>query len=174
MRRSLFMKSALIFRTIAVALAILILAIMVTQVFFRYVLEDPIMWAEELARYSYVWMVFLAAIFVTADHSHVTVTIADDRLSERFRRIWEGAVAFLVSAVCFVIAFGSYSWLQEVAGGSSAALGIPSEIYYGVVWGAFSLMGLYSVIRGFLILVRKHAANTASEVDQALEESVGA
>ncbi|WP_022870147.1 TRAP transporter small permease [Yaniella halotolerans] len=168
------MKSALFFRTIAVALAILILAIMVTQVFFRYVLEDPIMWAEELARYSYVWMVFLAAIFVTAEHSHVTVTLADDRLSQRFRRMWEGLVAFLVAAACFVIAFGSFSWLQEVAGGSSAALGLPSEIYYGVVWGAFILMGLYSVIRGFLILRDKDATNTASEVDQALEESVGA
>lgn len=132
------------------------------------------MWAEELARYSYVWMVFLAAIFVTAEHSHVTVTLADDRLSQRFRRMWEGLVAFLVAAACFVIAFGSFSWLQEVAGGSSAALGLPSEIYYGVVWGAFILMGLYSVIRGFLILRDKDATNTASEVDQALEESVGA
>ena len=39
------------------AIAILTLA----QVFWRYVLEQPLQWSEEVARYCFVWVTFLGA-----------------------------------------------------------------------------------------------------------------
>ncbi|MEJ2134846.1 MAG: TRAP transporter small permease subunit [Desulfofustis sp.] len=31
------------------------------QVFFRYVMNAPLYWSEEIARYAFVWLVFIGA-----------------------------------------------------------------------------------------------------------------
>ena len=41
------------------ALFAVIIVCVSLQVFFRYVLNDPLTWSEELARFSFMWMVFL-------------------------------------------------------------------------------------------------------------------
>ena len=53
------------FDMIALALAVTILSAMIVlvgiQVFFRYVLNAPITWSEELATYLFAWMIFTGA-----------------------------------------------------------------------------------------------------------------
>ncbi|MBL8698082.1 MAG: TRAP transporter small permease [Alphaproteobacteria bacterium] len=43
------------------------------QVFTRYVLNDPLSWTEEAARYLYVYIVFLGASAAISDRSHVGI-----------------------------------------------------------------------------------------------------
>ncbi|MDH3235858.1 MAG: TRAP transporter small permease subunit, partial [Alphaproteobacteria bacterium] len=45
--------------TIAAALMGTIVVVMVVQVFARYVLNDSLIWAEELCRYLLIWITFL-------------------------------------------------------------------------------------------------------------------
>jgi TRAP-type C4-dicarboxylate transport system permease small subunit len=48
-------------------------------VLLRYVFLHPIFWADELARYLMVWMIFLGAGKVAGNEGHVSVTILADR-----------------------------------------------------------------------------------------------
>lgn len=45
----------------AIMLTAVMLVIMVVQVFFRYVLNDSIVWAEELSTFMMMWVAFLVA-----------------------------------------------------------------------------------------------------------------
>ena len=48
--------------------------VMTAQVFYRYVLNDSLLWSEEVSVWLMVWMVFLAAPVLTLHNQHVTVT----------------------------------------------------------------------------------------------------
>ena len=50
-------------------LTTLLLIVMSAQVLWRYVFNDPIYWSEELARYLFVWLTFLAAAWRSATTS---------------------------------------------------------------------------------------------------------
>lgn len=50
-----------------------LLFVLFLQVFTRYVLNDPLSWTEEAARYIYVYIVFLGASAAISDRSHVGI-----------------------------------------------------------------------------------------------------
>ena len=48
-------------RWLAMALATAIIAILLAQILFRYVLNSSIIWSEEVATWCLVWLVFLGS-----------------------------------------------------------------------------------------------------------------
>lgn len=59
---------------VAAAALVLALASMSLQVVFRYLLDDSLVWAEEVARYSLVWSSMLGAAVAYRRLQHVAVT----------------------------------------------------------------------------------------------------
>ena len=57
-----------------------ILLCVLLQVFFRYVLNDPLTWSEELARYLFIWCAFLGWIIASRRKSHLAMTFVADKL----------------------------------------------------------------------------------------------
>jgi TRAP-type C4-dicarboxylate transport system permease small subunit len=53
------------------------------QVIARVVLGISSVWSEELARFLYVWMVFLGAAHITKDAEHIRVGVLTDRVRGR-------------------------------------------------------------------------------------------
>lgn len=60
-----------------------ILLCVLLQVFFRYVLNDPLTWSEELARYLFIWCAFLGWIVASRRRSHLAMTFVVDKLPPR-------------------------------------------------------------------------------------------
>ncbi|MDF2615553.1 MAG: transporter small permease subunit [Sedimentibacter sp.] len=77
----------------------------IAQVFFRYVLRQPISWAYEVTVVCYLWTVILGACLAQRKNSHVTFTLVYDRLSVKGKALCSFfgnliiAVAFAVSLV---------------------------------------------------------------------------
>ncbi len=63
-----------------IALFLLIFALVLAQVVFRYVLNDPLVWSEELARLAFVWVAMLAWSLGLRRRSHIAVTVFGDAL----------------------------------------------------------------------------------------------
>ncbi len=70
-----------------------LLFILFLQVFTRYVLNDPLAWTEEAARYVYVYIVFLGSSAAISDRSHVGIDYFAKALPPRAQWI----VALLVN-----------------------------------------------------------------------------
>jgi TRAP-type C4-dicarboxylate transport system permease small subunit len=62
-----------------VLLALMTIDILI-QVFFRYVLRDPLVWTEELARFLLAWLVFLGASSAVRSWDNLRVTYFIEKL----------------------------------------------------------------------------------------------
>ena len=62
-----------LFELIVIATYVALVADITAAVFFRYVLNDSLVWGEELARYLFVWLVFIGAGLGVGKNVHVGV-----------------------------------------------------------------------------------------------------
>lgn len=62
---------------VTVPLFLVMLAVMLLQVFFRYVLAMPLSWSEELARYLFVACTFFGAAIATKEREHVEINFTE-------------------------------------------------------------------------------------------------
>lgn len=64
-----------------------ILVTMVFQVTFRYVLNAPLVWTEELARILYIWACWLGAPVALRRGNHILIAVVSDRVPRRLGRL---------------------------------------------------------------------------------------
>jgi len=83
---------------VAVALMATMFVSFLLQIFFRYVLDSPLGWTEEVTVLCWVWVVLWCAAFVVSDREEVRFDIVYAAVPERVRR----AFAF-VASVAFVV-----------------------------------------------------------------------
>ena len=139
-------------------LIVVSLALMVVMVFgnvvLRYVFNSGITASEELARFFFLWLIFVGSVVVMRDHGHLGV----DSVIARLPRV--GKVAFVLISnalmlwVCYLFFVGS--WRQTVVGWGTLkpATGIPMAFHYatGLVMsvgvGLVILHGTWRVLSG--------------------------
>lgn len=75
-----------------------IVVLTISQIFFRFVLDSPLVWSEELVRLLVVWMTFIGAAVICWDGGHLSVDVLFVRLpsgARRALRIFNCIVALL-------------------------------------------------------------------------------
>ena len=111
--------------------------LIITSVFCRYVLADPIIWSEELAKFMLVWMVFLAGSSAIMRWENIRVTIVEEHLSPTHAKVLDSFLKVLATVFImylFYLAITSIPnvWHREMA----PALGIPMVVpQLGVIVG---------------------------------------
>lgn len=102
------------------------------NVVMRYVFLLPIYWAEELARYLMVWMIFIGASQVSKFGGHVAVDIVPRFLSKRSNTILTIIVNLICILFCILLAYFSFKQMLrvKVAHQVSPAMELPMWIAY--------------------------------------------
>jgi TRAP-type C4-dicarboxylate transport system permease small subunit len=100
---------------LAVLLFLVMFGLVLAQVVCRYLLNDPLVWSEELARYLFVWVAFLGWTVAARRDRHIAVTMLRDRLPSAGARwmalLGEAAVAlFAVVLAREGLAMTARSW----------------------------------------------------------------
>jgi len=103
------------------------------QVFFRYVLSQPLPWSEELARYLMIWVACLAASEAYARGSHVGVTLLVDAVRPSFRKIVILAIHLIVCVLMGVIVYQGFALSLMQGDQLSPAMEIPMTWPYMAV-----------------------------------------
>jgi TRAP-type C4-dicarboxylate transport system permease small subunit len=113
------------------------------QVLFRYALNSPLAWTEELARFLFIWMTFVAGVAAARKGQHIGVELIVNMLPSIGRKAI-GIFAHLVTTVFFgIISYYCVSLWDKLSSQRSPALTIPmSVVYLGIVMGSV-FMGLY-------------------------------
>ena len=91
------------------AMVAAITAVTFAQVVSRYVLSDPIIWSEEVARYLFVWITLVGAAAAVRTHGHFGLDILR-RYFPRLRTVL-GALTMLVVAAFLGLLF--YTGIAE-------------------------------------------------------------
>jgi TRAP-type C4-dicarboxylate transport system permease small subunit len=127
-------------------LTVVLLAVMSAQVLWRYVFNDPIYWSEELARYLFVWLTFLAASMAFRDHKHMAVDLIQPLLGPTALR-WQHAIITGILAVFFIIVLVVAPEILSITlDQPSAALNIPIALLYLSFPFSIFIMLLYLVM----------------------------
>jgi TRAP-type C4-dicarboxylate transport system permease small subunit len=136
------------------AFAVLVVIVAVA-VFSRYVLNDSIVWAEELARYLFIWITFLGGGLGVGRNIHVGVDSLTELLPSYLRKLVELAIEIVVAV--FLIALLAISAEFARFGMTANALLLPIPIgwvYLAVPAGTFVMLAniLLHIRRDFATL----------------------
>jgi len=126
--------------------------VVIAQVFFRYVVNDALTWAEEAARYLLVLTTFLGASVAMRRRAHMTVGLLAARFAGGARRAVDLAVQ-AVSCIVYVVLV----WYGGVLARAnfdqfSPAMSIPIGVIYLMIPAAGLLLGLDALERIVLLL----------------------
>jgi len=102
----------------------------ILQVFFRYGLNAPLMWAEELARYLFVWGVLIATGIGLDKGSHIGVEFVVDKMPRPLKRAVEYFSYLLMIFLCFYLIYYGWQLVGKVTGTMSPAMGLKMSYVY--------------------------------------------
>lgn len=123
---------------------VLMSACTIANVIARYVFNSPIAWAEEFARYAFVWVVFLGAVACTKQKRHI---IIDAVIGVLPRRIRDGVlVAADLLIIGLMVTLVRYGWvLTTMSTEPTSMMEIPQYLIYVAVPLSAALVICYTV-----------------------------
>lgn len=136
-------------RPVEIVAAGLLLAMIVTvlaNVFFRYVLHKPLIWGDEVASMSFIWMAMLGAALAVDRHEHMKLTIFLPMMPPRLAKIAEVAGGVLVSVLLLRLLPVAVEYAYEESFVTSPALGIPMSWRASALPAGMALMALLTVL----------------------------
>ncbi|MGI6031279.1 MAG: TRAP transporter small permease [Eubacteriales bacterium] len=150
LRKFIYHASALVFAAVVVIAFI--------QVICRYVFNNSLTWSEELMRYMFIWMFFVAMAESTRTGAHLGLDIVPDicKKNPTANLILQTVIDVLcISFLVFLVYFG-FEISGVNMGQKSAALLIPLGYIYAALPVGAILMIFYQV-RNIIIRFRDYA-----------------
>jgi len=104
-------------RWVVIVLMLVMTVTVSLQIVFRYVLNIPLGWSEEMARFSFVWVSFFGASALMRVREHINVTVFVDNFPARLKAIcvFLASICALICAYFFLvggIALTTNEWAQ--------------------------------------------------------------
>ena len=110
----------------------------------RYIFNSPIQWAEEFARYAFIWVVFAGAVICTKRKRHIAIDGLLTVLPQRLRAWALVLVDLTTLGLMLVIVY--YGWiLTSAATQITATLKVPQYVVYAVVPVSAALIFLHTL-----------------------------
>ncbi|MDU4961340.1 MAG: TRAP transporter small permease [Sporomusaceae bacterium] len=115
-----------------------------TNVCLRYFFNSGLVWAEELSRFFFVWLVFLGAIGALKDNNHLGFTSLVQRLPGKLKTGCFIVSNALVLWCLWSLLQGSWAMTNMTTRTLSPSMGVPLAYMYGV--GVISSLGMIAII----------------------------
>lgn len=132
-----------------VVVALLVAMTIVTSagVFWRYVMNDALSWAEELGCYMLVWVSFLGAALATYRGAHIGIDVVYDRIPRLAQRLLDVAVNGAIVVFMGAIFLSSLKILPVVHTRISPTLFVPMDIPYLVLPVSAGIIIVQTLVR---------------------------
>jgi tripartite ATP-independent transporter DctM subunit len=111
--------------------AILLVAeviLLLSNVFCRYVLENPLIWGDELASMLFIWLSMLGAVIALRRGEHMRLSMFVARMSPPARRFAETFGNFVVVTFVLLLVGPATDWAMNEWIITTPALGLPNAI----------------------------------------------
>lgn len=131
------------------------LLIMMAQVFWRYFLELPLTWSEEIARYLFIIVTYIGASIAVYEKSHIEINITDSIINhfnkenksvvrinliiDILRNIFILLISSFFSYYCYFYAMEDYTFEQV-----STSVGLPLYLVSGSIFLCMLIIVFYS------------------------------
>jgi len=146
------------FERLAMLLLVAMTALIVIQVLGRNVFNAGLPWAEELARYCGLGVVYLTVPLLLLHDKHIKVQLLPAWLEGRPKWTLELVNDLLVLAFCLIFLTAGWQFLKRAAQFSTAALAIPNWVYYLPAAIGMVLLTLVAASRVLRLMTRSPAS----------------
>jgi TRAP-type C4-dicarboxylate transport system permease small subunit len=120
----------------------------ILQIVFRYFLNLPVAWTEEVCVLAWLWGILWGSAFVTRDDEEIRFDMVYSHVSTRTRRAFR-AIAGTIFIVLMLVALpATWGYVKFMGVETSAALRIPMSWVFSV----YLLFALAMVVRHALII----------------------
>jgi TRAP-type C4-dicarboxylate transport system permease small subunit len=126
--------------------------VVAVQILLRYVFGNPLVWADELASWLFVWVIYLGASVLVRYDAHLTVEIVTDRLSPRVNQWRRLLVNILVLSFLILLLVQTIELLQKFGPTLSPAMHVPMGFFFGCGM-IFATIGVIEYLRQTVCLV---------------------
>jgi TRAP-type transport system small permease protein len=117
---------------IAGTLMVLMSLATLSNVIGRYCFNSPIPWAEEFARYMFIWVVFFGAVVCTKQKRHIVIDVLVAYTPQRMQSVCRLVVDLSVLGLMVILVYYG-SILMVSATSATSTLGVPRSVVYSVV-----------------------------------------
>jgi TRAP-type C4-dicarboxylate transport system permease small subunit len=129
------------FRATLTAVSVTLLAsyfvLVLLQVFFRYVLNESLFWAEELVRGAMLWGIMLSSALVAAARAHIRVEVLELMLPPRGQRAVMWIANVFTLAFCLTLLWAGIQFIARTRMQQSPVLDVPKwTVYLAIPVGA--------------------------------------
>ncbi|MEU4244805.1 TRAP transporter small permease [Actinoplanes sp. NPDC026619] len=90
-----------------------IVTVILAQVFFRYVLSQPLSWSTEVATGLLLYVAFVGFAIGVRDNAHVTLNLYERRLSDHGRRVVRSVELVFLGGVLVALGTGTVQYISE-------------------------------------------------------------
>lgn len=130
-----------------IVISVVMIVVTLAQVIFRYVLASPLPWSSELARYCFVWVVFLGGAIGLSRGIHLGVDLLVNALPERLRKLSDLLTNALIAGFAAVVIYASIPVLRLDMMQRSPGLGLQLTWVYLAIPISMFLIGLIAIER---------------------------
>src|SRR3989337_1327551 len=129
--RLALVRMAVICEWLAMVLLVAATTPIMMEVFARGLFNVGLPWADELARYSGLGVIFLTVPLLLARDGHVKVDMFFNLLRGAPRRAIAIVNELMILGFCLLFLISCYWFMQRAGRFSTPAIGIPNLFYYG-------------------------------------------
>ena len=136
-------RAYVVLRALCVTILAGYLGLVLLQVFFRYVLNESLFWAEEAVRFSMVWSVLLASAVVARERAHIRIDVVENLLPPGRRRVLELGLDLLMIVFMLILGITGVQFAGRSMMQTSPSLGLPMWLVYCAVPVGATLQALF-------------------------------
>lgn len=133
--------------TLLATLSAGIVCIVLTSVFFRYVLNHSLSWSDELVRYLFVWFTLLGSAITLREREHIRVEYFAEKLPEGMRNISEIAILICIALFHAALIVLGFCWVWSTRGTHTSALQWPLNIFFYAALPCSAMLTLWYALR---------------------------
>lgn len=144
------------------------------EVFFRYVLNSPSAYTDEVSRTLMIFIVFIGVPWAVKNDRHVIIDILPTTESWAKKRLVIeilSKIIFIGFCIAFIMASYRASLFHHMLGSTTEGLGLPYWILFGMLPLIFSLT-ILRLIQSISRSIRRSRENTniVAEINAAIEK----
>lgn len=141
-------------RALVAVIFLFFVTITFTQVVLRYGFAGSIAWIDELSRYAFIWLVFLAAAVMARYGAHLAIDLIETLAGPRLGRVLHVFADLSLVAFAVIVGVGGWHLMQVNWTTTAPASRIPIAWIqavlpaFGVLMSVFAIAHLVDVLRG--------------------------
>ena len=134
-----------------VTLMVVEVVVVFAQVVTRYIFKSPLAWSEELARYMFIWLVWIGAAYATKMRKNITIDIVSSKLKGNMKLISEIINFVLFAALMLFMLWTTVTVTKQVY--VSNSIGTGTHLPMWIVWLSLPLsmaLNLFRYLQNFV------------------------